>query len=60
MRFGLPPLDEQGKIATLLDAVDDRVFVEKAAREQLTVVKASLLTVLLNGELRVTPDMDAA
>ena len=52
----LPPVDEQDAIARILWAADDRIAANKRFREGLERIRESLMSVLLTGELRVTPD----
>ena len=58
VRFGLtiPPLAEQEEIAKVLAGVDQFVDANEAYQTKLTEMKVGLLSVLLTGELRVTPD----
>ena len=56
----LPPLHEQRKIADILSAVDDFIKETQATIQQAGTTKRSLMSVLLTGELRVTPDTEAA
>ena len=60
IRFPLPPLAEQTEIAERLRAADDRMTRESDTAEQLRVLKSALMSVLLTGELCVTPDTEAA
>jgi restriction endonuclease S subunit len=55
-----PPKDEQDAVADILDEVRVRTEHENAVRTQLAAVKAALMSVLLTGEVRVTPDEHAA
>ena len=59
-RVYMPHLSEQRKIAAILSSMDD--IVEKTSRslEGLQTVKRGLMSVLLTGEVRVTPDTEAA
>ena len=59
-KIPLPSLDEQGEIADVLSALDRRLEVEQRVLESLGHEKAALMSVLLTGELRVTPDTEAA
>jgi len=52
----IPPLAEQRQIASSIDAVALRSYHEFRARRRLVQVKSALLSVLLTGEVRVTPD----
>jgi type I restriction enzyme S subunit len=51
-----PSFEEQLSISGLLSAVDTRRRAEEASLQQLRDVKLALQSVLLTGELRVTPD----
>ena len=59
-RLSLPPLAEQRKIAAILTSVDDAIEKHQAVIGRAAVVKSGLLSALLTGELRVTPDTEAA
>ena len=52
----LPPLPEQRKIAVILTAADNAIKENQAVIDHLQVLKSALMSVLLTGELRVTPD----
>ena len=58
LRFSLriPPLAEQEEIAIVLAGVDRSVDANKAYQTTLSEMKVGLMSVLLTGELRVTPD----
>lgn len=60
LRLAVPPRTEQDSIAFALRSVDLRVFNEEAQLGELRSLKAALMSVLLTGEVRVTPDEDAA
>jgi type I restriction enzyme S subunit len=60
LRLALPPRDEQETIANALTAIDLRVFAEARARDQLVALKFDLMSGLLTGDVRVTPDGVAA
>lgn len=51
----LPPLDEQHRIVTILDAVDAELRAEQTKHTHLTTLKAGLLQDLLSGTVRVKP-----
>ena len=51
----LPPLPEQRKIAAILSGMDDAIEKTRAVIDQALIVKRGLMSVLLTGELRVTP-----
>ncbi len=53
-----PPRDEQDLIVKILTTMEDRLTVEGRKLDGLTVAKSALMSVLLTGELRVTPDTD--
>lgn len=54
--FPLPCLEEQVKISGVLDAVDGQTASERAMLDELLGLRSALMSVLLTGELRVTPD----
>lgn len=54
--FQLPPLDEQCKTIAILSSVDYVIEKCGATMRKLLIVKRSLMSVLLTGELRVIPD----
>lgn len=54
--LALPPPDEQKKISELFALVDDSARLERAVRSELSALKSSLMSVLLTGEVRVTPE----
>ena len=55
-----PPRDEQDLIVRIVSAIEDRLEAEKRKLTELAAVKRALMSVLLNGELRVIPDTEAA
>ena len=55
----LPPLSEQREIAAVLSSVDDAMEESQTFMDRLRVVKSGLMSILLTGELRVTPDPEA-
>ena len=55
-----PPRDEQDIILKILTTMEDRHTGEGRKLDGLTVTKSALMSALLTGELRVTPDTDAA
>ena len=55
-----PPRDEQDLIVKILTTMEDRLTVEGRKLDGLTVAKSALMSVLLTGELRVTPDTEDA
>ena len=56
----MPGLDEQDRIVECLGAFDDRLSQEDDCLKELGHLKSALMSILLTGELRVTPDADAA
>jgi type I restriction enzyme S subunit len=60
VRLPIPELDEQAQIAAILQAVDDRIDAEVRSRAAVSEMKAALMSALLTGDLRVTPNEDAA
>ena len=55
-----PPRSEQLYIAGVVGSVEQRMETETGALAVLNEVKSALMSVLLTGELRVTPDPDVA
>ena len=51
-----PPRDEQDMAVDVLTATEDRLAVEEKKLVGLAAAKSALMSVLLTGELRVTPD----
>ena len=58
--FPVPSIDEQEGIADSILASDDRILSEEDKMIGLSKLKRALMSVLLTGELRVTPDTEAA
>ena len=58
--FPVPPIDEQARIAESILAVDNRIASEEDKMIGLSKLKRALMSVLLTGEVRVTPDTEAA
>ena len=54
----VPPVAEQQRIAAVLSAMGDAMSRNKALVQQVRVVKSALMSVLLTGQLRVTPDSE--
>lgn len=52
----LPPLDEQRSLVAILDSFDARAKTEARGLTGLVNLKSALMSVLLTGEVRVTPD----
>jgi type I restriction enzyme, S subunit len=55
-RIALPPLEEQADTCQVIDGVYERQWAEESLAESLQSVKSALMSALLTGELRVTPD----
>ena len=51
-----PDVGEQRTIATILSSVDDAIEKARSLIGSAHVLKSALMSVLLTGELRVTPD----
>lgn len=51
-----PELEEQVRIGTTFGALDSRISSEREYLSALRHEKSALMSVLLTGELRVTPD----
>ena len=51
-----PDIGEQRTIATILSSVDDAIERSRSLIDSVEAVKSTLMSVLLTGELRVTPD----
>ena len=56
----IPARDEQDQIASALTAVDLRTFEEGSVLNARRAVKSALMSVLLTGKIRVSPDEAAA
>ena len=56
----LPPVEEQEEIANIVERLESRVETERKVNARLGNLKSALMSVLLSGELRVTPDTEAA
>jgi len=56
----LPPLGEQDETVGVLNSIDARVDAEDEFLLGLRDAKSALMSVLLTGEVRVTPDEEAA
>jgi type I restriction enzyme S subunit len=60
IEFAFPEsLDEQHRIAEILDAHDARIRAEEAYRDKLKLQKTALMQDLLTGEKRVTPLLES-
>ena len=57
-RVALPSLEEQEDTCQVIDGVYERQWVEESLAESLQSVKTALMSALLTGEVRVTPDKD--
>ena len=53
LKFAIPPLTEQKKIAKILSAVDEYIEKEIAHKEKMEHIKRGLMQVLLTGKVRV-------
>ena len=60
LALGIPSLPEQSAIVSALTAFDRRLDSESAMKGALVSLKASLMSILLAGELRVLPATEAA
>jgi type I restriction enzyme S subunit len=60
IRVPVPSLDEQKQIVGLVDAAAERSNVALEYGASLLDLKAALMSTLLTGELRVTPDPEPA
>ena len=56
----VPLLVEQDQILERIGAVDKRLEQERSFRSELGNLKSALVSALLTGELRITPDTEAA
>ena len=56
----LPPVDEQEDIADIVACFDKRIEAEREATASLDKLKSALISILLTGEIRITPDPDVA
>ena len=55
-----PPVDEQERIAACLDTLDRYVTQSEREQDQAGRLKTGLMDVLLSGDLRVSPNSEAA
>ena len=55
-----PPLAEQKQIMELVDSTTERIAMERNVLASMRRLKSALMSVLLTGEVRVTPDKAAA
>ena len=55
VRVRLPPIAEQRKIAAVVTSVNDVIDKHQSAIDRMRIAKSGLMSVLLTGELRVTP-----
>ena len=60
LALGIPSLPEQSAIVAALTAFDRRLDSESALKDALVSLKASLMSILLAGDLRVLPPTEAA
>ena len=56
----VPPLAEQEQIVQVLSSIDHVIEINEERIVKLTEAKRGLMSALLTGELRVTPDTEAA
>ncbi|WP_437337907.1 restriction endonuclease subunit S [Sorangium sp. So ce394] len=56
LRIGLPNLQEQEAICGAISAIDERIEAERVQASSGRSAKSALLSSLLTGEIRVTPD----
>lgn len=56
LELPLPPLGEQQAVGRAIVATETRIAEEQAYRHGLWALKSALMSVLLTGELRVTPE----
>lgn len=59
-RIGVPPVAEMKQIESAIQAVQQRVEAESSSVDALRQAKSALMSVLLTGEVRVTPDKEDA
>ena len=59
-RVPVPPFAEQVTIAAIFCAMDNLIRKAQTSVVQMEATKAAFMSVLLTGELRVTPDGDTA
>ena len=59
-RLSFPSPSEQRKIAEILSSMDAEIEASIRSLRRLQIVKTGLTSLLLTGELRVTPDTEAA
>jgi type I restriction enzyme S subunit len=59
-RFPLPPLQEQKDIVGCLESMQHSIDAEASILVAQQKAKSALMSALLTGELRVTPDQEAA
>ena len=55
-RLSLPPIEEQRKIADIVDIIQEEIDLLCRERDALAEQKKGLMQRLLTGEVRVTPD----
>ena len=58
--LAIPSPGEQLQIARIIEDLDRRFRAESSVKEQLASTKSAMMSVLLTGELRVTPDTKVA
>ncbi|MDM8549790.1 restriction endonuclease subunit S [Desulfobacterales bacterium HSG2] len=54
LHLALPPIDEQQRIASILQETDNRICAERLDRYKLIKIKTGLMQDLLTGKVRVT------
>jgi type I restriction enzyme, S subunit len=55
----VPPVDEQRQVVTVLKSLDEQISRERDVLRKARHAKSALMSVLLTGELRVTPDPES-
>ena len=60
LRVPVPPIGEQREIARAGQEMESRIRTEMESLTLLKELKSALMSVLLTGELRVSPDTEAA
>ena len=56
----VPPIEEQEAIVSILNSVSHMVEIEQERMDRFATLKSALMSVLLTGELRVTPDPETS
>ena len=60
VKIPLPPVAEQKVLSAAFTAPSERLMAERTKKKCLAKLKSALMSVLLTGELRVTPDPEIA